>query len=357
MVLPTDGLLRLTPEGLYCPAAGAWIDPIRPVPRALITHAHADHARSGSGTYWAIGSSEGILRQRLGAGIELNPVAYGQDFRLGDARISFHSAGHVLGSAQIRLEAGGESWLVSGDYKRQADPSCEPFEPVQADGLISEATFGLPIYRWRSGREVVAELLDWWKGAPDRPSLLFCYAFGKAQRVLAELRQLGVEEEVLLHGAVHALMEPYRRAGVELPPTRPLAELDRHTSLAGRLVLAPPSAESGRWMNRLKGAQTGFASGWMAVRGVRRRRGSGRGFVLSDHADWQGLLRTVRESGARRVLVTHGQAEVLARYLQEVEGIAAEPLAPWRDAAAGEDPSEDQESSVDGGPIQAELAE
>ena len=356
MVLSPDGLLRLTPEGLYCPAAQAWIDPVRPVPRALITHGHADHARSGSGAYWAIGSSEGILRRRLGAGIQLHSLAYGQDFRLGDARISFHSAGHVLGSAQIRLEAGGESWLVSGDYKRQPDPSCEPFEPVRADGLITEATFGLPIYRWRTGREVVAELLDWWKGAPDRPSVLFCYAFGKAQRVLAELQQLGVEEEVLLHGAVQSLIEPYRRAGVEMPPTRPLAELDRQASLAGRLVLAPPSAESGSWMNRLKGAQTGFASGWMAVRGVRRRRGSGRGFVLSDHADWEGLLRTVRECGARQVLVTHGQGEVLARYLREVEGITAEPLAPSRADAGVEDPSEDQEPPGNGVLIQPDPA-
>lgn len=344
MPLPPDGLLRLTPEGLYCPAAGAWIDPQRPVPRALITHGHADHARPGCGAYWAIGSSAGILRQRLGSGIALHPLSYGQEFRLGDARVSFHAAGHVLGSAQIRLEAGGESWLVSGDYKRQADPSCEPFEPVRADGLITEATFGLPIYRWRSGREVVAELLDWWKGAPDRPSVLFCYAFGKAQRVLAELRQLGVEEEVLLHGAVQALMEPYSAAGVDLPPTSPLAALDRGTNLAGRLVLAPPSAEAGSWMRRFAGAQTGFASGWMAVRGVRRRRGSGRGFVLSDHADWQGLLRTVRECGARKVLVTHGQDEALARYLREVEGIDAEPLGRFRteqgqgEMAAAQDP-------------------
>jgi putative mRNA 3-end processing factor len=356
MVLPPDGLLRLTPEGLYCPAAGAWIDPVRPVPRALLTHAHADHARPGSGAYWAIGSSEGILRRRLGAGIQLHPVAYGQEFRLGDARISFHSAGHVLGSAQIRLEAGGESWLVSGDYKRQADPSCEPFEPVRADGLITEATFGLPIYRWRSGRQVVAELLDWWRGAPARPSVLFCYAFGKAQRVLAELWQLGVEEEVLLHGAVHALIEPYRQAGVELPPTRPLAELDRGTSLAGRLVLAPPAAAAGSWMKRLAGAQSGFASGWMAVRGVRRRRGSGRGFVLSDHADWDGLLHTVRGSGARNVLVTHGQGEVLARYLRELEGIAAEPLATGRAAEAHGESAEDQETPCDAVPIPEERA-
>ena len=325
-MLPTDGLLTLTPEGLYCRAAQAWIDPWRPVPRALITHAHADHARPGCGEYWAVASSEGILRERLGAEIQLLPVEYGQLHRLGDARVSFHSAGHVLGSAQIRIEAGGESWLVSGDYKRCADPSCSPFEPVAADVLITEATFGLPIYRWRSGAAVATEILAWWRAAPDRPSLLLCYAFGKAQRVLAELQRLGVEEEVLLHGSVQRLMEPYRQAGVAMPATRPLAGLPRGQSLAGRLVIAPPGAVRGRGLRGMAQAQSAFVSGWMAVRGARRRRGTGRGFVLSDHADWPGLLQTAHQSGARQVYVTHGQSSVLARYLREVEGISAEPL-------------------------------
>ena len=238
-MLPADGLLQLRPEGLYCPAADAWIDPWRPVPRALITHAHADHARPGSGRYWAIGCSEAILRQRLVAAIRLDSVEYGQELRLGDARVSFHAAGHVLGSAQVRLEAGGESWLVSGDYKRCADPSCAPFESVPADVFISEATCGLPIYRWRPGTEVAREILNWWQAAPERPSLLFAYAFGKAQRLLAELDAIGVGEpgqpgaegqEILLHGAVEALMPPYREAGVSLPPTRPLSALPRDES-------------------------------------------------------------------------------------------------------------------------------
>ena len=326
MPLAPGGLLQLSPEGLYCPAAKAWIDPWRPVPRALITHAHADHARPGCGEYWAIGSSEGILRERLGAEIKLLPVDYGQLHRIGDARVSFHSAGHVLGSAQIRLEAGGESWLVSGDYKRCADPSCAPFEPVQANVMISEATFGLPIYRWQSGAAVAAEILQWWRSAPDRPSVLFCYAFGKAQRVLAELYRLGVRDEVLLHGAVERLMAPYLEAGVAMPPSRPLAQLERGADLAGRLLIAPPAAHRSRGLGRFAKAQNGFVSGWMAVRGARRRRGYGKGFVMSDHADWAGLLRSVGESQAQQVYVTHGQSAVLARYLREVEGINAEPL-------------------------------
>ena len=326
MSLPSGALLELRPEGLYCPAAKAWIDPWRPVPRALITHAHADHARPGCGEYWAIGASEGILRRRLGEGIRLIPLEYGQLHRIAGARVSFHSAGHVLGSAQILLEAAGERWLVSGDFKRQGDPSCAPFEEVSADVLISEATFALPIYHWQPTPSVVAEVIAWWKAAPERPSLLFCYAFGKAQRLLAELQRAGVREEVLLHGAVEALMEPYRQAGVAFPPTRPLSELERGASLAGRLVLAPPSAQGSSWMRKLRGAQCGLASGWMAVRGARRRRGSGRGFVLSDHADWPALLQTVRGCGARQVFLTHGHGDHLARYLREEEGISATVL-------------------------------
>jgi putative mRNA 3-end processing factor len=335
MALPAGSLLQLTPQGLYCPAARAWIDPWRPVPRALITHAHADHARPGCGEYWAVGSSETILRQRLGAGIQLIPVDYGAQHRIGEARVSFHAAGHVLGSAQIRLEAAGERWLVSGDYKRCADPSCTPFEPVQADVFITEATFGLPIYRWQPGTEVARQILQWWQAAPERPSILFAYAFGKAQRLLAELAAIGVDSggveapsgrEILLHGAVDALMPAYREAGVPMPPTLPVSALDRNASTAGRLIIAPPSAHRSVWMKRFKLPQTAFVSGWMAVRGARRRRGYERGFVLSDHADWPGLVRSVRESGARQIYVTHGNSDGLARYLREVEGLSADPL-------------------------------
>ncbi len=319
-------MIERTAEGLYCRAADAWIDPWRPVPRALITHAHADHARSGCGEYWAVDLSEGVLRQRLGQTITLHPVRYGQEIWLGQCRVSFHSAGHVLGSAQIRLEADGEIWVVSGDYKRDDDPSCTPFESVRCDVLITEATFALPIYRWQSGAEVAKEIRDWWYSDRTRPSLLFCYAFGKAQRLLAELHAIGVDEEVLLHGAVETITCHYRDAEVPMTPSRPVSAIPRGESLAGRLILAPPSAHRSSWMRRFRSPQTGFASGWMAVRGARRRRGYERGFVLSDHADWPGLIRTVRESGAQKVYVTHGQSEVFARYLSEMEGITAEPL-------------------------------
>ena len=319
-------LLINTAEGLYCPAAQAWIDPHRPVTRALITHAHADHARPGCDEYWATTSSEGILRQRLGQSINLRTLNYKQQQQIGNAVVSFHSAGHVLGSAQIRLEVNGEVWVVTGDYKRCPDPSCEPFDPVPCDVLITEATFALPIYRWSDGATLAHSIKEWWQGDRSRPSLLFCYAFGKAQRVMAELAAIGVDDEVLLHGAVETVTRHYRDLSVPMVPSRPVSELPRKESLAGRLVLAPPSAHRSSWMRRFPAPQTAFASGWMAVRGARRRKGYERGFVLSDHADWQGLIRTVKESGAQRVYVTHGQNDVLARYLNEVEGIQAAPL-------------------------------
>ena len=296
------------------------------MPRALITHAHADHARAGCGEYWAIDSSEGVLRQRLGQDIRLNPVQYGTPFWLGQCQVSFHSAGHVLGSAQIRLEHSGSVWVITGDYKRDPDPSCVPFEPVPCDVLITEATFGMPIYRWDSGAAVARDILDWWKGDPSRPSVLFCYAFGKAQRLMAELHAIGVDDEVLLHGAVETITRHYRDADVAMTPSRPVSEIPRRDPLAGRLILAPPSAHRSSWMRRFRSPQTGFASGWMAVRGARRRRGYERGFVLSDHADWPGLIDTIRQSGASKVYVTHGQSDVLARYLREVESIDAKPL-------------------------------
>lgn len=319
-------MIERTESGLYCRAADAWVDPWKPVPRALITHAHADHARPGCGEYWAVDSSEAVLRQRLGQSINLQPVQYGEEFWLGQCKVSFHSAGHVLGSAQIRLESDGNVWVVSGDYKRDHDPSCAPFETVACDVLITEATFGLPIYRWSSGAEVAKSIRDWWQADRSRPTLLFCYAFGKAQRLLAELKEIGVEEEVLLHGAVETITRHYREAQVPMTPSRPVSDYPLKDSLNGRLVLAPPSAHRSPWMRRFKAPQTGFASGWMAVRGARQRRGYERGFVLSDHADWPGLIQTVRESGAKQVYVTHGQSDVLARYLRECEGIAAEPL-------------------------------
>ncbi len=318
-------LITVRPEGLYCEKGDFYIDPWRGVETAMITHAHSDHARSGSAHYIATAQSEGILRRRLGQDIDLHGVTYGERLKLGNTWVSLHPAGHVLGSAQIRVESEDEVWVVSGDYKRCADPSCAPFEVVPCDTFITEATFGLPIYRWDSGAETAQRIYDWWQGDRDRPSLLFCYAFGKAQRILSELAAF-TDQPVYVHGAIHALTEIYREQGVAMVPTICTSEVPRTHSYQGDLVLAPPSGHRSSWMKRFKHPQTAFASGWMAVRGARRRRGYERGFVLSDHADWPGLIQTVKDTGAKTIYVTHGQSDVVSRYLQESLHLEAMPL-------------------------------
>lgn len=316
-------LIQLRPEGLYCPAGDFYIDPWRPVPRAVITHGHGDHARRGMGEYHATTSTLPIFLWRLG---DQRYVVheYGAPFNLGRARISLHSAGHVLGSAQVRVEVDGEVWVASGDYKRQPDPTCAAFEVVRCDTFITEATFGLPIYRWPETREVIRDIVQWRQECARRneTAILYCYALGKAQRVLAEL--LAVDESpVWLHGAVDNGVQVYRDAGVHMVETHAVMDAEKAHSFAGALVIAPPSAAGSPWIRRFRHAQHGFASGWMRIRGNRRRGNYDRGFVLSDHADWPALLATVRQTGAQRVIATHGNTDALVRTLNE-EGIHTE---------------------------------
>jgi putative mRNA 3-end processing factor len=322
-----NSLLCPDDRGLFCEAGGFYIDPWKPVERAVISHGHGDHARWGSAAYLAAAPSVPILRRRLGEAAVIEGVPFGETVRIGGVAVSFHPAGHILGSAQVRVERDGEVWVFSGDYKRAADPTCEPFEPVPCHTFITEATFALPIYRWDPTSEVAREIWEWWEANHEagRSSVLFCYALGKAQRILAELARL-TDRTVFVHGSLEPLNEAYRQAGVEMLPTRPVAETVRGQSFAGELILAPPSAGGSTWMRRFGPAGTAFASGWMRVRGTRRRRGFDRGFVISDHADWPDLLRTIADTGAERVLTTHGYSDSLARYLRE-QGRAAGTLA------------------------------
>lgn len=322
-------LLQLRPEGLYCPPGQFYVDPWRPVETAVLTHGHSDHARSGMGCYHTSAQGLPILQWRLGDQ-NYRVHEYGEVFTLGAARVSLHPAGHVLGSAQVRIEVQGEVWVVSGDYKRQADPTCAPFEVVPCDTFITEATFGLPIYRWPDTADVARELVAWRDecAARDEAAILYCYALGKSQRVLAELAPF-VDRPVYLHGAIAAGVDVYRQAGIAMAPTQLVSEaaLPRSggTNFAGELIIAPPSAAGSAWLRRFRRAQHGFASGWMRLRGNRRRRNMDRGFVVSDHVDWPGLLRTVRETGASRVIATHGDTQALVRTLNDA-GIAAETL-------------------------------
>jgi putative mRNA 3-end processing factor len=325
-----DPLVQLRREGLYCPAGDFYIDPGKRVARAVITHAHGDHAKPGCGRYWAAASGVGLLRERLGRAATIEAVPYGQPFVLGGTRVSLHPAGHILGSAQVRIEHEGRVWVVSGDYKRDEDPSCEAFEVVSCDVFVTESTFAMPAHKWPAPRAVAQEIFEWWQACKrdGKAAVLFCYALGKAQRVLAELARY-TDETVCLHPSMNALVRIYRKAGVRLLPTAPVGNLPKGTGFAGRLVLAPPGAGGTSWMKRFVPYATGFASGWMGESGSRRLAAYDRGFVLSDHADWDGLLRTIRETGARRVLTMHGDADVLLATLRG-QGIEAERLDKTR---------------------------
>ena len=319
--MSTD-LVVQRPEGLYCPPGDFYIDPWRPVARAVITHAHSDHARHGNGHYLAAAPAEGVLRARLGD-IALQTLPYGETLQHHGVTVSLHPAGHVLGSAQVRLAHGGQVWVASGDYKVAPDPTCTPFEPVRCDVFITESTFGLPIYRWCPDEEVFADINAWWARNVDhgRASVLACYSFGKAQRVLA-----GIDPSIapiVVHGAVKPLNEAYRAAGVSLPDTTMVTDVKDKADLRRCLVICPPSAAGSPWMRRFGAAQTAFASGWMQVRGNRRRGGYDRGFVLSDHADWPGLHEAIAATGAQRVIVTHGSSPAMVRHLRE-RGLQAE---------------------------------
>ncbi len=322
-------LVTLTEAGLYCPAGDFFIDPARPVARAVITHAHADHATTGHGAVLCSAEGAGITRLRVGPQPTLEALPWGEPRQIGDARVSLHPAGHILGSAQVRIEVAGEVWVASGDYKVEPDPTCTAFEPVQAHTFITESTFGLPVYRWPAQRQVVADMASWWQRnqAADRASVLFVYALGKAQRILAGLGTLLGDDcgPIVVHGAMTALTDAYRAAGVRLPQTSLVSALPKDFPWHQALVLAPPSAQGTPWMRRFGAYADAYASGWMLVRGQRRRRAVDRGFVLSDHADWPGLLQAIEATRAQRVLVTHGQVPVLVRWLAE-QGLQAGAL-------------------------------
>jgi putative mRNA 3-end processing factor len=317
-------LLVPAPEGLFCAEGGFHVDPRLPVPLAVVTHAHADHATPGCGRYLCAEPSLPLLAHRLGAEAVLEGVPYGLRRALGGAAVSFHPAGHVLGSAQVRIESPETVWVVTGDYKRESDPTCAPFETVPCDVLVTEASYALPIFRWDDPREVLREIHAWWTGNAQKASVLFCYALGKAQRILAGLLDL-TERPVYVHGAIEPLAALYRAAGVRMLPTLLVAETRKGRSFAGELILAPLTARGLPWMKRFGDFESAFASGSMRIRGQRRRRAFDRGFALSDHADWPGILRTVRESGARQVLATHGHRDALARHLRE-EGLLADSI-------------------------------
>lgn len=318
------GLLEFTDRGIYCPEAAIFIDPWKPVKKALITHGHADHARPGHQSYLCTHSAKPVMRFRLGP-INVSSVAYGEVLSINGVKFSFWPAGHVVGSAQIKVEHRGEIWVVSGDYKTEYDGLSEAFEPQRCHHFITESTFGLPVYNWAPQAQIFAEINSWWKKNKEegKVTLLTGYALGKAQRIIHHLDDsIG---PVFTHGAVENINEIIRNQGIPLKTTQRIQAGMQAKHFTGGIIIAPPSAAGGPWLKKFKDLSVGVASGWMAIRGARRRRGVERGFVLSDHADWGGLNEAIEATGASTVYVTHGYTAIFSQWLRE-KGLQAYEL-------------------------------
>ena len=319
-------MITLTKKGLYCAVGNFYIDPSGAVENAIVTHAHSDHARRGAATYYSTRSGADLVKSRLGRSINIKSYEFSEVFYLGDVKISLHPAGHILGSAQVRLEYGGEVWVASGDYKREDDPTCEPFEVVECDVFITEATFGTPGYKWEKDRDLAREILNWWEEnkIAGRNSVLFAYSLGKTQRILGILEP-HLKKPVYCHAAAADLNDCYRRQGVKLAETICLSELEDESRLSGELVIAPQAFLKSPKVSILnENYQTAFASGWMAKKGGYGSDGYDKGFLMSDHADWNDLLLTIEQSKAKRVYVQHRGHGALVRHLRKM-GLQAFP--------------------------------
>ena len=331
-------MIEFTDKGLYCPAGGFYIDPWKPVERAVITHAHSDHARAGSGAYLCHRLTVPLLELRLGAG-RYEGVEWGEPVWMNGVRVSLHPAGHIIGSSQVRVEYQGRVWVVSGDYKTENDGISGAFEPVRCEVFVTESTFGLPIYHWKPQEEIYRSIREWVaeNRGLGKTSVLIAYSLGKAQRLLTCLEPLGVT--VYVHGAIWNVHQALVGAGVALPPVVRVEPGMESSVFRGNVAIAPSGAEDSPWMRRFQPYSVGICSGWMQVRGNARRRNADAGFALSDHADWKGLLAAVRGTGAEQVYVTHGFQAALARYLNE-EGV--------RSAEIKTEFGEDEEGPTDG---------
>ncbi|HEY8581142.1 MAG TPA: ligase-associated DNA damage response exonuclease [Beijerinckiaceae bacterium] len=319
-------LLTPTPAGLYCPTGDFHIDPVRPVPRALITHGHSDHARAGHGAVLATRQTLDIMALRYGPDFtpSRQAIGYGETARIGDVEVGFHPAGHVLGSAQICVTGPSRRIVVSGDYKRARDPTCAPFEPISCDVFITEATFGLPVFRHPDTRHEVDKLIASCRLFPDRAHLVGAYSLGKAQRMMALIREAGWERPIYIHGALEKITDYYVREGVDLGEIVKVAASDR-AKLGGEIVLCPPSAIQDLWSRKFPDPVAAFASGWMRVRARARQRGVELPLIVSDHADWDDLCATIRETQCGEVWVTHGEADALVHWASTI-GLPARPL-------------------------------
>lgn len=310
-------LIDFTSSGLYCPLADIYIDPWKPVDRAIITHAHADHARIGNMKYIAHKDSVPLLQHRLGKYINAEALEYGENITINGVKFSLYPAGHIIGSAQVRVEYKGEVWVISGDYKLSNDGISEPFTPVKCDVFVTESTFGLPIFQWRSQQEIFNEINNWWSNnvSENKTSVLIGYALGKAQRLLCNL-DLSIGE-IYAHRTIEDINQVMRANGTAIPKVKVIDPTVSKETLKNALIIAPPSSLNLPWMHKFEPVSVAVASGWMSLRNARRRKNIDKGFILSDHADWEQLKTAVKASGASTVYVTHGYSSSFSRWLNE----------------------------------------
>jgi putative mRNA 3-end processing factor len=334
-------LIEFTNKGLCCPQGGFYIDPWKPVDKALITHAHSDHARPGSTSYLCHKYTKPLLQLRLGSEGNYQTIEWGEQINMNGVKVSFHPAGHVIGSSQIRLEYNGEVWVASGDYKVIDDGISGAFEPVKCDTFITESTFGLPIYKWRSQQQIFQDIQAWIRSnqADGKTSVMIAYSLGKAQRVLQAIAE--VTDKIYVHGAIYNVHQTLIDAGWPLPLVKRVTPETTKEELKASVVIAPPSADGTSWMKKFTPYSVGVCSGWMQVRGNVRRRNVDAGFVMSDHADWPGLLEAIKATGAQKVFVTHGFQATFSRYLNEIGIEAAEVKTEY-----GEEEEKEENSTI-----------
>ncbi|MEH6682333.1 MAG: ligase-associated DNA damage response exonuclease [Sediminicola sp.] len=330
-------LLQFTSEGIYCSAANVYLDPWKAVPKAIITHGHADHSRSGHQKYITHRYNLPIIRHRLGP-IDVTAKEWGETFVINNVKFSLHPAGHIIGSSQVRVEHKGEVWVFSGDYKNTDDGISAPFEPIKCNTFITECTFGLPAFKWEPQQQVMNDINQWWSANRDngKTSVLFGYSLGKAQRLLKYLDpSIGT---IFTHGAIENMTTVLREM-TDFPATVRITRETKKTDLLGNIVLAPPSAHGSIWIRKMVPYETGTASGWMAFRGARRRRAVDKGFVLSDHCDFQGLLESIAATGAEKIICTHGYTDIFSRYLKELGYDARTETTQYEGELSEMDPS------------------
>ena len=325
MVNSTQNLITQKYQGLYCEPANIWIDPYKPVEKAIITHAHADHFTIGCREYICSIETGFLLRKRFGNNINLKTFDYDRKFLINGINFSLHPSGHILGSSQIRIMAGSEIWLITGDLKRQKDKTCKSYEKLKTDFLICESTFGLPIFNWESTNKIIDDITKWVIQSEDTTSILFCYSLGKAQRLLSELNSSKFKN-IYIHKSINKINIAYKRLGIELVEAKIFDNDLDINNLKNSLLLLPPSLNNKNFLKKFKRVQTSFASGWMSIRALKKRSGFDKGFPFSDHADWNGLIKTIIESEAKKVFLNHGDGESLAKFLLDKEDLNIKKL-------------------------------